>query len=103
MKIKLQDYSIISNEWVDEEIESFKQLLKELKSKKIINPEYVFRNNIRIAAIESKIQTWTKIKQQLIPSEKLASVCYDAGIDWDGAYDYNIDKEDFLTSEIEIL
>ena len=74
MKIKLQDYSLISNEWIDEHIKD---------------------------PLQSHL-----IKQQLIPSEKLAISCVDGGIDIlnTNISDGNCKKDiqNFLNSKIEI-
>ena len=92
MKIKLQDYSLISNEWIDAQIKSLTDDGIECLGKGFLMAH---------VGITSKIKLLQDIKKQLIPSEKLADVCYDTG--WDGVSDYNIDKDNFLTSEIEIL
>lgn len=92
--MKIKDYSLINNEWIDErmkELEPFKDTNKDLMA------AYVAYNNI---------------KQQLIPSEKLADKCFeegkDAGIanyipEW-ATFDeqVNQDKQHFFNSEIEI-
>ena len=63
MKIKLQDYSLISNEWIETQINVVKGLdgiLKSSDSKAILN-------------------VYDLIKQQLIPSEKLAEISFNTG------------------------
>lgn len=97
MKIKLQDCSIISNEWIDTQL---KQL------------EIYIDTDKEIMAIYNAM---CYVKKQLIPSEKLASISFNAGerYGWDSQKSIgNIDemreaipfksKEDFLNSEIEI-
>lgn len=98
MKIKLQDYSLISNEWIDEQIEE----LKKEKQKYLSDWFYV-------GQLEAKIDLLESVKQQLIPSEKLADICYEegsGGFDYDhhtSMTQYEKDKQYFLTSEIELL
>jgi len=71
MKIKLQEYSLISNEWIDEHIKD---------------------------PLQSHL-----IKQQLIPSEKLADKCFHEG-SWAMLDPVPLKKlkQDFLNSEIEL-
>jgi hypothetical protein len=88
MKIKLQDYSLISNEWIETQINVVKGLdgiLKSSDSKAILN-------------------VYDLIKQQLIPSEKLADKSWDEGWHF-GIVDGNAfpSKQKYLKSEIEIL
>jgi hypothetical protein len=88
MKIKLQDYSLISNEWIETQINVVKGLdgiLKSSDSKAILN-------------------VYDLIKQQLIPSEKLADKSWDEGWHF-GIVDGNSfpSKQKYLKSEIEIL
>jgi hypothetical protein len=89
MKIKLQDYGLISIKMIDEmikELYGFKtgDILKDLPTRSLIG------------ALEG-------LKQQTMPAEKLADVSWEAakhnplGL---GIYD---EKEEFLNSEIEIL
>jgi len=74
MKIKLQNYSLISNEWIDEHIKD---------------------------PLQSHL-----IKQQLIPSEKLALQSWKAGFDDDKHLESTkalvSSINSFLTSEIEL-
>jgi hypothetical protein len=88
MKIKLQDYSLISNKWIDDRI-------------KLLQPPYISQRD----AIESEsiIYELEKLKQQLIPSEKLAEVCLVKGghIEAYSSEPYN-EKQEFLKSEIQI-
>jgi hypothetical protein len=83
MKIKLQDYSLISNKWVDTQVNVVKGLdgiLKSSDSKAILN-------------------VYDLIKQQLIPSEKLAEISFNTGFN----SGMELSKQEFLKSEIEIL
>jgi hypothetical protein len=83
MKIKLQDYSLISNEWIETQINVVKGLdgiLKYSDSKAILN-------------------VYDLIKQQLIPSEKLAEISFNTGFN----SGMELSKQEFLKSEIEIL
>lgn len=93
MKIKLKDYSLISNEWIYEEIE---RLVKKRDSSGI--DEVVIFCDGKIAALEH-------IKQQLIPSEQLAEKCFEAGFTADSIFTEKAlekAKQSFLNSEIEI-
>ena len=98
MKIKLQDYSLISNEWINEEIKRWK---KETKNYKVDSYEYGY--------CHGKLMVLEELKEKLIPSEKLADECYEegsGGFDYDhhtSMTQYEKDKQYFLTSEIEIL
>ena len=88
MKIKLQDYGLISIEWIDEEIEKLNVIARD--------------GDINKFRIEGQIISLLSIKQQLIPSEKLANICFDAGsIEAFSSELYN-EKQEFLKSEIEI-
>jgi hypothetical protein len=83
MKIKLQDYSLISNVWIETQINVVKGLdgiLKSSDSKAILN-------------------VYDLIKQQLIPSEKLAEISFNTGFN----SGMELSKQEFLKSEIEIL
>jgi len=109
MKIKLQNYSLISNDWIDKEIEELKIFRDNcdegIEWKKDTQNYFIGRiNSLRI------------IKEQLIPSEKLAEATANSVKEnerkWD-MYDKKISRErpnsfednlqDFLTSEIEII
>ena len=100
MKIKLQEYGIISIKMIDDminELEGFKtgDILKDLPTRSLIG-------------------TLEGLKQQLITAEKLADVCFEAGEK--RGYELpalqmraipiseseNPNKQDFLNSEIEI-
>lgn len=88
MKIKIQDYSLISNKWIDDRI-------------KLLQPPYISQRD----AIESEsiIYELEKLKQQLIPSEKLAEVCFDKGAYIEAASgEPYFEKIEYLESEIEI-
>lgn len=87
MKIKLQDYSLISNEWIDQQL---KQLEVYIDTDKEMMSIY---------------NAMCYVKKQLIPSEKLADVSFDKGklMVYPKSYGWSVDKEDFLTSEIELL
>jgi hypothetical protein len=104
MEIKLQDYSLISNEWIDERIKLITNQLNVMDP--TTNYSYSLSNQLLLL---------NELKQQLIPSEKLATFSFNAGerYGWDSQKSIaNIDemreiipfksKEDFLTSEIEI-
>jgi hypothetical protein len=83
MKIKLQDYSLISNEWVETQINVVKGLdgiLNSSDSKAILN-------------------VYDLIKQQLILSEKLAEISFNTGFN----SGMELSKQEFLKSEIELL
>ena len=84
MKIKLENYSLISNEWIDNKI-------------KYLNSFDHLNNEPMIAVLE-------QLKRQLIPSIKLAERCYDEGCS-EGAsnssyYAADENKKHFLNSEI---
>jgi hypothetical protein len=87
MKIKLQDYSLISNEWIDERI-------AEIKRASI----HVF-GEVNLTA-EMIIVNLELVKKQTIPSEKLADVEDKQGFP---LYTNFGTKQEFITSEIEIL
>jgi hypothetical protein len=58
MKIKLQDYGLISIEWIDEEIERLRL-------------EYKSQDNIGRKIISHTLLAFRVVRQKLIPSEKL--------------------------------
>ena len=89
MKIKLQDYSLISNEWIEARIKHFQDMKNAIIDSKIANPN----------RYDSIIEELVILKQQLIPSEKLADVEDKQGFP---LYTNFGTKQDFLTSEIEI-
>jgi hypothetical protein len=99
MKIKLQDYSLISNDWIDEQIKLLEIQIQ--KTDLIYNPTSYDRATTRLSLLKI-------IKQkQLIPAEKLVDEVYDKLI---GCFSnilsekvlYDQRKQDFLNSEIEI-
>jgi len=91
MKIKIQNYSLISNEWIDQQL---KQLEVYIDTDKEMMSIY---------------NAMCYVKKQLIPSEKLADKCYEegsGGFDYDhhtSMAQYEKDKQYFLNSEIEII
>jgi hypothetical protein len=85
MKIKLQDYSLISSEWIDKEIEKLNIIARD--------------GDINKFRIEGQIISLLSIKKQLIPSEKLAEVSFNTGFN----SGMELSKQEFLESEIEIL
>lgn len=90
MKIKLQEYSLISNEWIDEQIKKSEEVLK----KDSYNQEWT----IKVILLE-------EIKQQLIPSEKLADRVYEDCTVIGTALSFKeqtLHKQIYLNSEIEI-
>jgi hypothetical protein len=87
MKIKLQDYGLISIEWIDKEIERL--------NKPTDNYDGIYVNYSQLAQIESL----EELKEQLIPSEKLAEVSFNTGFN----SGMELSKQEFLESEIEIL
>jgi hypothetical protein len=58
MKIKLQDYSLISNEWIQQSMDFYQS---ELNS----------GSELQYVSLAAKISLLEEIKEQLIPSEKL--------------------------------
>ena len=100
MKIKLQDYSLISNEWIDEQLKMLEPYID--KSKEMMHT----------------YNALCFVKKNIKPLEKLAEACFDKGFSitgegWNAEYPfqgpthtqeemYNTDKHNFLTSEIEI-
>jgi hypothetical protein len=93
-KIKLEDYSLISNAVLD-------ALIKESNLGKTVT------------TIDSQMATsLKKVKEQLIPSALLAEKCFEEGksigiINYNCEHDnmnglYQEDKQTFLTSEIEL-
>lgn len=85
MGIKLENYSLISNDVLD-------RLIKESNLGKTIT------------TVDSQMATSLKrVKEQLIPSRLLAEKCFDAGRETDDyGYGNANDKHTFLTSEIEL-
>ena len=72
-QIKLSEYSLISNQELDERI----RLLKiSLKTDKLEN---TLHQSLREVRIEGEIEFLEYLKQLLIPSEKLAEVAFDEG------------------------
>ena len=87
MKIKLQNYGLISSEWIDKEIERLKEPIP-------------YWDGIYISAGQlERVELLEKIKEQLIPSEKLAEVSFNTGFN----SGMELSKQEFLESEIEIL
>jgi hypothetical protein len=90
MKIKLQDYSLISNE-----------LVQQIDFLLASNEDSAHGGeSLEIGFVRKKLE-------QLISSEKLAEKCFDVGREDGfysqvGIYQEHTDKETFLTSEIEI-
>jgi hypothetical protein len=89
MEIKIQDYSLISNEWIDD-------MIKEIESFSGIHDDDYGRLDIL-----------KKIKQQLTPSEKLSRMSWEDG-HYIGTHFVDnktseLHKEHFLNSEIELL
>ena len=89
MKIKLQDYSIISNEWIDNEIDRLTKVARLL-----------IADNVNADVYVHTIRCLEGVKEQLIPSEKLAKTCFENGT-W--MKNGNIDREEYFNSEIEII
>ena len=89
MKIKLQDYSLISNEWIESEIE----IITTQRNKHQ-------RGTERYNTLDGNIAAFERLKQRLIPSEKLVNVAYNEGM-LDRVKSIN-NREIFLNSEIEI-
>ena len=89
MKIRLQDYSLISNEWLDQQIEIEERLIK-------IN-ELNSWSHERLIVLKT-------IKEQLTPSEKLAEQCWCDGIDegLNRSKGIETEVEDYLNSEIDL-
>jgi hypothetical protein len=88
MKIKLQEYGIISIKMMDDmikELEGFKtgDILKDLPTRSLIS-------------------TLEGLKQQLIPAEKLADICWEAAKHEPSGLGIYDEKEEFLNSEIEV-
>jgi hypothetical protein len=94
MKIKLQEYSLISNEWIESEI-------KILSNKRDSYP--VDSGSWTICDV--RITILKHIKQQLIPSEKLADKVYEDCTVIGTALSFKEQtqhKQIYLNSEIEI-
>ena len=93
MKIKLQDYSLISNEWIQQSMDFYQS---ELNS----------GSELQYVSLAAKISLLEEIKEQLIPSEKLADRCVDEGTVIGMAFSIkqqDEQKQEYLKSEIEIL
>jgi len=93
MKIKLQDYSLISNEWIDSKI---KKLITQRD--RYLNDELWENAQYK----QGEIHTLKSIKEQLIPAEKLADVSWEAAKHEPSGLGIYDEKEEFLNSEIEI-
>ena len=96
MKIKLQDYSLISNQWIDERIKDAERLMQPH-----MNPSKDLISNL-----EGKIIALEELKLQLISSEKLANKSFEAGEYCEKEkliITFDNPKGRFLNSEIEIL
>lgn len=73
MKIKLEDYSLISNEWLDNKIAELKDLYDLYSTNSSLFQACNF--------IQAKISLLETIKkEQLIPSKQLAEKCFDEGV-----------------------
>jgi hypothetical protein len=89
MEIKLQDYSLISNEWIDNAINFY-------ATNEPCCSEEDYSQRAKVAIL-------TELKNQLIPSIKLASAAYDAGaMDKELSQTFDNPKGRFLNSEIEL-
>jgi hypothetical protein len=91
MKIKLRDYSLINNEWIDKEIDRLERIKKE--------------SDVTDYSIVGQLISLIKLKEQLISAEKLAESCLDKIIETMPpalAIHYLEYKKDFIKSEIEI-
>ena len=87
MKIKLQDYSLINNKWIDREI-----------NKAVETGETE-------GYVSGFVDALLMLKQQLIPSEKLASAVYEQCTVIGTALSFKeqeAHKPTYLNSEIEI-
>ena len=90
MKIKLQEYSLISNEYLNKEIEHLKQIRTQCEG-------------TAKDKIDMVLFYFERLTEQLIPSEKLASICLDKGVEIAfESINAETDKELFLISEIEV-
>jgi len=88
-KFKIEDYSLISNEWIDYAL-SFYTTNEPCCSEE----DYSQR---------AKVAILTELKNNLIPSIKLASAAYDAGtIDEELNQTFDNPKGRFINSEIEL-
>ena len=97
MKIKLQDYSLISNEWIESEIERL-----------IIKRDEYPESSTTHAFLDGMLGTFERMKnkQQLIPSEKLADRVYEDCTVIGTALSFKeqtLHKQIYLNSEIELL
>jgi hypothetical protein len=101
MTVKLKDYSLISNEWIDRRISQ----IEEAKKWCILPNQQTL-----VDLLDNEKQTLEYLKHQLIPAEKLADVCFEQGKSvgvinyqplW-ATFDEQIkqDKETFLNSII---
>lgn len=91
MKIKLEDYSLISNEWIDERIKNL-----------TIIREKLIQQDMSYNATQNRIDELLSLKEQLIPSEKLARMSWEDG-HYIGTHFVDnktseLHKEHFLTS-----
>jgi hypothetical protein len=96
MKIKLQEYSLISNKWIDKRIETLEAIRDQL-----------IKEDMPYNSTQNRIDELRSIKElQLIPSEKLALQSWKAGFDDDKHLESTKALvsaiNSFLTSEIEL-
>jgi len=86
MKIKLQEYSLISNEYLNKEIDHLNQIRTQCEG-------------TAKDKIDMILFYFERLKEQLIPSGQLARACFENGT-W--MQSSNIDRELYFSSEIEI-
>jgi hypothetical protein len=88
-KIKLQDYSLINVKWIDYALNFY-------TTNKPCCSEEDYSQRAKVAIL-------TELKEQLIPSIKLASAAYDAGtIDKELSQTFDNPRSRFLNTEIEL-
>jgi hypothetical protein len=89
MEIKLQNYSLVNVKWIDYALNFY-------TTNKPCCSEEDYSQRAKVAIL-------TELKEQLIPSIKLASAAYDAGTkDKELQQMFDFPKGRFLNSEIEL-
>jgi len=93
MNINPEDYSLINNKWIDDKIEEL-QRIANTRIEPFVEGKYV-----------GQLRLLKKLKEQMIPSIRLADKCFEEGSIAGMALTISKQtehKETFLKSEIEI-
>lgn len=89
MEIKLENYSLINVKWIDYALNFY-------TTNEPCCSEEDYSQRAKVAIL-------TELKEQLIPSIKLASAAYDAGVmDEELSQTFDFPKGRFINSEVEL-